>query len=303
MNLDPLAILNALPEATLLRDGEGVVRLVNPAAERLLRVSAADVVGGHDMPHVLAEQMDSGEARFEIYTFEVPLSVEFLPVDGGGSLVVYRDRSWQRNLESYLAMMRFDLAPPLTPVRGFADIVRLNRGSITLEQQDEFLKMAAQGAARVRLELMFLHDWMWYENLDVPVYLSAFDLAEIMQEILEPLHQAYDFTEVQIDSDREPPPVHCDRGRMRFVLRALFRHVINLQDRQVHITFSIEDQHLVINCTIIHSSMPYRSDFAHLNLCRTLLEQQSGALEFTVTSDTTQCCVIKLPIAHEPTTS
>jgi PAS domain-containing protein len=170
MNLDPLAILNALPEATLLRDAAGVVRHVNPAAERLLKVSAADVVGRRDLPHISAKQMDSGEARFEIYTFEVPLSVEIMLVDGGGSLVVYRDHSWQRNLESYLAMMRFDLASPLTSIRGFADIVRLNRGSITLEQQDEFLKMAAQGAARVKLDVMFLHDWMWYENLDAKVY-------------------------------------------------------------------------------------------------------------------------------------
>jgi hypothetical protein len=301
MNLDPLAILNALPEAALLRDAEGVVRHVNPAAERLLQVRPADVVGGRDLPHVSAEQIDSGEARFEIYTFEVPLSVEFLPVDGGGSLVVYRDRSWQRNLEYYLPMMRFDLASQLSSVRSCADLARISRGSATLEQQDGFLKIAAQGAARAKLDLMFLHDWMWYENLDVRVYRSPFNLAEITQPGLEPLQQAYDFTEVQIDSDQEPPPVRCDRGRMLFVMRALFRHIISLQDRQLHITFSIEDQHATINCSISHratTSYP----LAHLALCQRLLEQQSGTFEFTVSSETTQTCRITLPIASEPAT-
>jgi signal transduction histidine kinase len=225
--------------------------------------------------------------------------IEIVPVDGGGSLVVYRDNSWQRNLESYLAMMRFDLASPLTPVRGFADIVRLNHGSITPEQQDEFLKMAAQGAARVRLDLMFLHDWMWYENLDVKVYPGPFELNEIMQNILESLKQAYVFTGVEF-SVEQLPSVICDRRRLSFVLQAMLRHVlIHLRDCQVHITSSIKDQHVTIHCSIIHS-VTTSYPFAHLDLCQRLLEQQSGIFEFTVSSETTQHCTITLPIASEP---
>jgi signal transduction histidine kinase len=301
MNLDPLAILNALPEATLLRDAEGVVRHVNPAAERLLDVRDADVVGGRDLPHIWHEQMDLGEARFEIYTFEVPLSVEFLPVDGGGSLVVYRDRSWQRNLESYLAMMRFDLASPLTSVRGFADIARISRGSATLEQQDEFLKRAAQGVARVKLDLVFLHDWMAYENLDVRVFLGSFDLNEIVQTVLGSRKQAYDFFGVEY-SVEQLPLVICDQRRLSFVLEVMLRHVLlTLRDCQAYITLLIKDQHATINYSISHRATTSYS-LAHLALCQRLLEQQSGTFEFTVPSEMTQHCVIRLPIASEPAT-
>jgi PAS domain-containing protein len=300
MNLDPLAILNALPEATLLRDAAGVVRHVNPAAERLLQVRAADVVGGRDLPHVSAEQLDSGEAQFEIYTFEVPLSLEFLPVDGGGSLVLYRDRSWQRDLESYLGTMRFDLLTPLISAGHAVDLVRRMRATLTEQQQDEILAIASRNGLIAKLEMLFLHDQIRYENLAGSLHIAAENLAEMMRQAMEPLQQAYDFTEIQIDSDREPPPVRCDRGRMLFVLRALFRHVSSLQDRQLHITFSLEDQYLAINCIISHSSMPYRSNFTHRDLCQRLLEQQSGMFEFTVASETTQHCLIRLPIASDP---
>jgi hypothetical protein len=118
---------------------------------------------------------------------------------------------------------------------------------------------------------------------------------------LEPLKQAYVFTDVEF-SVEQLPLVICDRRRLSFVVQAILRHVlIHLRDCQVHITPSIKDQHVTIHCSISHNATT-SYPFAHLALCQRLLEQQSGTFEFTVTSDTTQHCLITLPIASEPAT-
>jgi light-regulated signal transduction histidine kinase (bacteriophytochrome) len=231
------------------------------------------------------------------------LSVEFLPVDGGGSLVVYRDSSWQRKAEVYHQTLGRDLVTLLNSINHVVNLIRQMRATMTDQQQDEILAIASRNGAYMKLELIFLRDQIRYENLAGSLRITEVTLSDIIRLDLEPLQQAYDVTHIQIDTDRDPPRVRCDRGRLGFVLLALFIHVINLQDGQQHITFSVEDQHLMIDCAISHHSDPfYCRDLAHRDLCQRLLEQQSGTFEFTVSSDTTQHCVISLPIASEPAT-
>lgn len=300
MNLDPLAILNALPEAALLRDADGVVRHVNPAAERLLDVRAAEVVGGSDLPGISDEQLSRGETNFEICGLDRPTMVQIVPVEGGGSLVVYRDNSWQQQAHKYYQTLAFDLLAPLNSVYHAVNLIKKMRVAMTDEQQEEILAMASRTSLGLQGEMLFLRDQIRYETFDRSLCITEVALPESIRQTLEPLQQAYDFAEVQVDTDRDLPLVSCDLRRMLFVLRALFRHAINLQARQLHITFLSEDQYLAMKCTISHTSDSYRHNFAYRDLCQRLLEQQSGTFEFTVSSETTQTCRITLPIASEP---
>jgi len=153
MDLDPLAILDALPDAALLRDADGVVRHANPAAERLLGVRAAEVVGGCELPGISAEELDRGEAKFEIWTLDRPTMVEIVQVEGGGSLVLYGDNSWRYYISRYFDRFR-EMMSALTPIRGFADLLRVGAGGAVNPQQDQMLETIVNNAVKLRREML-----------------------------------------------------------------------------------------------------------------------------------------------------
>jgi hypothetical protein len=314
MNLDPLAILNALPEATLLRDAAGVVRHVNPAAERLLQVCAADVVGGRDLPHVSAEQLDSDEARFEIYTFEVPLSVEFLPVDGGGSLVVYHDNSLRNNIHGYFDMLR-EMQSALTPIRGWADLLRLGAGGEVNPQQDKMLENIAINAVRLRRELLAMNDSFRYDIFIPHLSIAIYDINEIIKNLVGLFVELFLDDQVSIVLLDDLPFAMYDRGRINYVLHILFNKVLALKRRTMRpdseygeeafsakISTSYNDLHVIVDFQITHAPNPQISILAGAKSWLPLLEGQNCTFEVKVVEDTRQRWMLKLPIASEPPT-
>jgi hypothetical protein len=314
MNLDPLAILNALPEATLLRDAEGVVRHVNPAAERLLQVRAAEVVGGRDLPHIWHDHLSRGETKFEIYGLDRPTLVEIVPVEGGGSLVVYGDNSWRYYVSGYFDMLR-EMMSALTPIRGFADLLRLGAGGAVNPQQDEMLETIANNAVKLRREMLLMHHTFLYDTFTPTLVIAAYDINTTIKDLVGLFRELFFDDRVSLALADDLPFALYDRGRVNYMLHLLFDRVLGLKHRtmrtesehdkelfRAEISTSFNDQHVIVDFQITHAPNPRFSIIAGGKTWLELLEGQNCTFEVEVVEDTCQRWMLKLPIVSEPPT-
>lgn len=94
---------------------------------------------------------------------QIPL---FEGSDVAGSLVIFRDATTQGQLElakqSFLSMISHDLRTPLSTILGFAELLYNNRGTLSDEEQTEFLEHIIKNAnqlsryAQIALDIMYL---------------------------------------------------------------------------------------------------------------------------------------------------
>ncbi len=94
---------------------------------------------------------------------QIPL---FEDSDIAGSLLIFRDATTQGQLElakqSFLSMISHDLRTPLSTILGFAELLYNNRGSLSDEEQTEFLEHIIKNAnqlsryAQIALDIMYL---------------------------------------------------------------------------------------------------------------------------------------------------
>lgn len=152
--IDPAAILNALPDATLVVDGTGVIRHVNMAAEQLFGAGAAHLCGRPlvelipaDSPiHALVDQVRArggSVAEYDVMletprigSHLVTLHVSILPEAAGCVVVSLRQQSIARRIDHQLthrgaarsvaalaAMLGHEVKNPLSGIRGAAQLL------------------------------------------------------------------------------------------------------------------------------------------------------------------------------------
>ncbi len=171
-------------EGVLVLDSVGTIRLINARLRDLLKlrvvprtldalVRQAETCG----PEVRAlldvtlhlEEAQWGNLRIEKYPpqrlvwQQVPL-IERERV--AGALVIFRDATTQGQLElakqSFLSMISHDLRTPLSTILGFAELLYNNRGSLSTEEQHEFLEHIIKNAnqlsqyTQIALDIMYL---------------------------------------------------------------------------------------------------------------------------------------------------
>jgi PAS domain S-box-containing protein len=148
------AILTSTSDAVLVTDREGVLLLINPAAEQTLGLKTGDVVNTNvaDVPlepalvRVLTESIDKEEHLVE----EVPLpnnrtlyasasTIMNADEDNIGRVVVMRDVTHFKQLDEmkseFVSTVSHDLRSPLTFVRGYASMLPMV-GELNEKQQE-----------------------------------------------------------------------------------------------------------------------------------------------------------------------
>jgi two-component system nitrogen regulation sensor histidine kinase GlnL len=152
--IDPAAILNALPDATLVIDGTGAVRQVNMAAEQLFDASAAhlrdrpfvELLPADSPIHALVEQVrvqGGSMAEYDVVletprigSHQITLHVATLPEAAGCVVVSLRQQSIARRIDHQLthrgaarsvaalaAMLGHEVKNPLSGIRGAAQLL------------------------------------------------------------------------------------------------------------------------------------------------------------------------------------
>jgi len=162
------AILDAFPSAVVGVDGAGLVTAVNPAAERLLKVSAADAVGRPGAALGVLRGPAAGGPVEEGVTLPdgrkvwLEHTVTELP-DGAGFVEILTDRTAERGLRDRIHLLdkmaalgemaagvAHEIRNPLNGVAGFADLILVElREGADLETIGRYAARIREGAAGI----------------------------------------------------------------------------------------------------------------------------------------------------------
>jgi len=154
-------VLDAMSDALVVSDGDGLVTVTNPAAVALL----GDVVGS-PVDEVLASvdghPLREGEGWVQAVDGPVPVAVSSAPLPAGdGHVHVIRDVTDAEQLEraktEFLANASHELRAPLTPILGYADLLRRRR-ELSDEQVDSMAASIAESSRRMQRVVDLLVD-------------------------------------------------------------------------------------------------------------------------------------------------
>ncbi|MBK9711639.1 MAG: GAF domain-containing protein [Kouleothrix sp.] len=244
-----LAILRSIADGVVVGDRLGRVRMINPAAEAILGVSAKSFLGRQmsELPGVPPEiQRDQPEAVQQLQIGERALRAHFAPVRSSGNewlggVVVYHDISREvladRLKSEFIATASHELRTPLTSIRGYVDLLLLGTLGAVSQPQGEFLKVVKHNVARLVELIDDLLDVSKVEAGEIRLRREPIDLSEVLYEVGESLYSQ--FTErhisLAIDVQAGLPKVMADRQRMRQVAVNLVGNACKYTPRGGHV--------------------------------------------------------------------
>ena len=304
MNFDSLAVLQALPDALLVCDADGVVQFVNPAAERLLRVRAEELVGGHELPYISPEQLTGESQRFDVWfglrSFEVEL-VQINPNQFAGTIVFYRGVTWQQKSEKYNSYLSFDINLSLQGVKSLIEMVSSDKFILDVDQA-----MALQ-IAQKRLEGIInitnlLSDWMTYDSYQDKHYLwqaRRIDVNDLLSEVFDFWSSVYEASHINVELQHTNRIV-ANHNQIKFVFNAIFNHILvymNNESSYTISTYSLDGEILIV-VEQSKTSDGLFFNFDQFDTCQRIIEAHGGTFIYEKHSDTASTFTITLPIAE-----
>ena len=236
-------VLASIGDGVVLVDGEGVIRLWNPAAETITGLSARDVVGER-VEDVVPGWRDltsripvapAGAATVRPETVPVELSSRevWLSMSGvqleEGTVYAFRDLTEERGLEQlkahFVATVSHELRTPLAAIYGSAQTMR--RQDLDDEMRDRLLRMISDESDRLAT---IVNDLLLASQLDadrLTVTIEQCDVAALADAVLESARvRLPDGRPLEIAIPPDLPPVAADAGHLQQVL-------VNLVDNAI----------------------------------------------------------------------
>ena len=240
------AALEFVDDGVFLLDGDGVVRLLNPAAAHTFRLTAAEALGRpageliRDWPTVLdrihvASEPSSGARRAQTVPVDVQGEERWLSISAvrfpGGTVYAFRDLTDERAVDQlksdFVATVSHELRTPLSAIYGAA--LTLQRDDVRLEesQRDGLLDVVASEADRLA---RIVNDILWASRLDsgqMGVAIERCDATKLATQVLDALRShAPETVELILDAADGLPAVAADPDKLRQVLTNLVDNAI-----------------------------------------------------------------------------
>jgi PAS domain S-box-containing protein len=267
--------LEFVDDGVFLLDGDGLVRLWNPAAAQAFRVKSAKALGrpigelirGWEMlqGRIPVATRPTGNAhRPQTVPVDVKGEERWLSISAvsfpGGTVYAFRDLTEERAVEQlktdFVATVSHELRTPLAAIYGAA--LTLQRDDIRLEesQRDGLLGIVASESDRLA---RIVNDILWASRLDsgkMGVAIESCNAARLARQVVEPLRShAPDHVTLAVEAPDDLPPVAADPDKLRQVLTNLIdngvkyspeggRVLVDLSHTGNCIRFRIEDQGL-----------------------------------------------------------
>lgn len=235
------AILNSVTNAVLVVDEAGKLRLVNPAAQRLLQLTGDEIglvvelgVVPQDLYPYFSQPIPAGETLVGRYRTEGEQSFQVVAapvvVDGAraGRVVLLQEvthfEELSRLKDDFVATVSHDLKNPLTVIQGAAHF--LAQPSVGEEDKARFITRIRDSASRMSTLISQLLDLGKLQS-GIGLELMAVDARPLLDEAVESF--AGQAEEKGLALDLEAPTslsVHADAGRLRQVLDNLLSNAV-----------------------------------------------------------------------------
>ncbi len=239
-----ITILTHMSNGALILSEMGRVRLINPAAEEILRTSQeqamrksfAQVVWDHRIIEVWQRAQSSGAEETESIElggdrFVRVTATPFLGGDAAGYLVILQDLSALRRMEKvrrdFISNVSHEMLTPLASVTALVDTLR--DGALedppTAQRFLNRMEVEVDKMAQMVQELLELSR---VESGQLPLSLTATTLREIVDPAVERLATQAERAELalSIELSQELPSVEVDSERMQQVMINLIHNAI-----------------------------------------------------------------------------
>lgn len=254
-------ILRSAPDGLLVIDDLDTVLMLNAAAEKLLGVRSADVVGGHVYGAVpdravrnlltrgLRQVRQDAAVSFDFTTRaeesgEAILQAVLAPVRDAagrrtGLVVILRDVTWERNLDrtktEFMSTAAHELRTPLTSILGFSELL-LTREDLSEEERADFLGFIHEQSAHLSNLVNDLLDVARLESgRGYALALAPCDLAQVIRRkagLYARQHPRFSF---RLDL-AEPLPLAADPERLEQVVENILSNAVKYSPRGGEIT-------------------------------------------------------------------
>ncbi len=263
------AVLDSMADGVLITDGEGRVRLINPAAVRLLDTDEelalgrpfAQVARDHRIIALWQQCYEQNEEQFE--SVEVGRQGPFFqaiatPLRDAGpqaTLVILQDLTRIRRLETvrrdFISNISHELRTPLASLKALTETLR--DGALEdppaahrfLERMETEVDALTQ-MVRELLELSRI------ESGQVPFRLETVDVADVMRPPVERLRPQAERADLQLIIELPPhlPSVLADTERMRQVITNLVHNAIKFTPPGGHVQVTASHVHIASSSVI-----------------------------------------------------
>ena len=233
-------VVEHVADGVVLVDHEGVVRLWNPAAERITGLQAAQVVGRRaasvfpawDSIESLAQTaaMRPETRPVEIDGRELWLSITGVAFDGG-NVYAFRDLTAERAIDrlksDFVATVSHELRTPLAAIYGAALTLRRDDVQLGEPQRSGLLEVIATESdrlARIVNDILFASR---IESGTMQTTIQRCDVVELARTIVDAAAQyAPPNVKLAFSVPRDPPPVAADPDKVRQVIANLLDNAV-----------------------------------------------------------------------------
>ncbi|HQJ97109.1 MAG TPA: ATP-binding protein [Thermoleophilia bacterium] len=245
-------LLNDLSEGVIGISAEGRVTITNPATATLLgRDLPVGAELGRAFPFDVADiwyaSRQSGEVQDVVFVQgERTLQAVTYPAGDEADftfIIVLRDVTAQAKLErarrDFIANASHEFKTPLFSLAGFLEI--LDEGSLSPEEQHEFLQLMRQQVDRLRTLAVSMLDLSRVEAESIELTPSDVDLAAVARSVLDEFQtqtQAKGLA-VVVESTDGPVTAWCDEERVAQVLRALVDNAVKFSPDGASVTIAV----------------------------------------------------------------
>lgn len=250
-------IFSNMADGIFVVDADSHIMLVNPAAQRMFKLSPEDILGNpfieatHDaeLYHVLRLCMDFGRQQssfVETRTHHMYLGVVATPLKkGSGCILLVQDLTEIRRLETvrrdFVANISHELRTPISSLKALAET--LNTGAIEDPSvAREFLERIEVEVDKLAQMTMELGELSNVESSVTPLVKTPADIYKLVSTAVERLRAQAKRArlEVVIDVPSTIPELFIDKDRMERVLVNLIHNSIKFTPPGGYITISAE---------------------------------------------------------------
>jgi PAS domain S-box-containing protein len=256
---DAAGVIAHVGDGVILLDRHGVVRLWNPAAERITLLSASEVVGRSAVEAVpgwqsiaeavpVAASPDPGHHEV-IVPIETERAERWIGISGvrffDGTVYAFRDLTDVRHLEElkadFIATASHELRTPLAAIYGAAQTLLRHDFALDEGGRQRFVSLIAEESERLGriVNEILLANQLDADRIDLEV--EPFDAVELTERVLEASH-AYAPPGITLGRSvpEQPVRVAADRDKVRQVLANLVENAIKYSPDGGRIEIGVE---------------------------------------------------------------